>query len=359
MGGRGGKRWQPVGLLVGLAGTAAAVAPWRGGRGTAGTLAAVVAAGGLWVAWAGYAVDRRDTPAGDVDVAGVADRLADQVGRQWAAEARRQDLNRPPLEVSWQPADPSLSPPWSDLRRLAASGAGWRQPAQSAAGPHELAGTGGELVGVLDRVPTGRLVVLGEPGSGKTMLLIRLVLDLLTRRTPGSPVPLLVPLASFRPDRHDLHRWLETQIIREHPWLATTAAAGISRARALLDAGLILPVLDGLDEIRSGGRDQAIAAINTTLRDGQQLVLSCRVTAFRHAIRPGPGRLRHIEGAAAIRLCRLNPAQVAAYLTETGGSAGTARWIPVLTALATAPTAPVVLALATPLMASLARTIYN
>jgi GTPase SAR1 family protein len=38
-------------------------------------------------------------------------------------------------------------------------------------------------------VPTGRLVVLGEPGAGKTILMGRLVLDLLARRADGGPVP--------------------------------------------------------------------------------------------------------------------------------------------------------------------------
>jgi len=37
---------------------------------------------------------------------------------------------------------------------------------------------------VLARVPTRRLVVLGEWGTGKTMLMVRLVLDLLARREP-------------------------------------------------------------------------------------------------------------------------------------------------------------------------------
>jgi hypothetical protein len=44
---------------------------------------------------------------------------------------------------------------------------------------------GGQLVDVLARVPTGRLVVLGEPGTGKTVLMVRLVLDLLARRESG------------------------------------------------------------------------------------------------------------------------------------------------------------------------------
>jgi hypothetical protein len=58
---------------------------------------------------------------------------------------------------------------------LASRGAGWLVPtAMWAAGPAELAGSGNELAVVLERVPTGRLVVLGEPGSGKTILMVRL-----------------------------------------------------------------------------------------------------------------------------------------------------------------------------------------
>ena len=95
-------------------------------------------------------------------------------------------LNDPyPLPVSWHAADLSLTDPWDSLVKLATSGAGWPQPPPVqtwAAGPDDLAGKGGELVELLARVPTGRLVVLGEPGSGKTMLMVRLVLDLLARR---------------------------------------------------------------------------------------------------------------------------------------------------------------------------------
>lgn len=65
-----------------------------------------------------------------------------------------------------------------------------------------------KLAQVLDRVPTRRLVVLGEPGAGKTMLLVRLVLDLLTRRAPGDSVPVLVSLASWNPVEQDLYTWL-------------------------------------------------------------------------------------------------------------------------------------------------------
>ena len=66
-----------------------------------------------------------------------------------------------------------------------------------ASGPGGLAGSDSDLADVIARVPTGRLVVLGEPGSGKTMLMVRLVLDLLTRRSSGGPVAVLASLASW------------------------------------------------------------------------------------------------------------------------------------------------------------------
>lgn len=132
-------------------------------------------------------------------VAQVADRLAVAVGAQWAAEASMRRLNDPyPLPVSWDAADVSLTDSWDSLVKLAASGAGWHlpPPAQTwAGGPHDLAGEGGDLVHVLARVPTGRLVVLGAPGAGKTMLMVRLVLDLLSRRASGGPVPILASVA--------------------------------------------------------------------------------------------------------------------------------------------------------------------
>lgn len=125
----------------------------------------------------------------------VADQLAIAVGAQWEAEAGIRRLNDPyPLPVSLTATDASLIDSWKSLVKLATIGAGWPPPPPLgtwAAGPDHLAGTGGGLASVLAQVPTGRLVVLGEPGAGKTMLMIRLVLDLLARRVSVGPVPVL------------------------------------------------------------------------------------------------------------------------------------------------------------------------
>jgi NACHT domain len=315
----------------------------------------------IWLAWA---AGRGPGRSGGVSLAEVADRLATAVGAQWEAEAAIRRLNDPyPLAVSWAAADPALTDPWDGLVKLATSGAGWppHPPAGTwAAGPSELAGEGGELAEVLARVPTGRLVVLGEPGAGKTMLMVRLVLDLLSRRTEGARVPVLASVASWNPAEQDLHQWLGDQLLIDHPALGNpppTGSAEPNQARALVAAGLILPILDGLDEMPAEGRRSAVSRINDALRPGEQMVVTCRTTEYRNAVRPREGGEVTLR-AAVVQLRPLDASAVRDYLCDdAAGPVMRARWAPVLGLLGTE--APAAQVLRTPLMVGLARAIYN
>lgn len=68
-------------------------------------------------------------------------------------------------------------------------------------------------------IPSGRLVILGRPGAGKTVTAVRCALDLLTPRQAGAPVPLLVDVKSWNPAA-SLTDWLRERLEREHPFLA-------------------------------------------------------------------------------------------------------------------------------------------
>ncbi|MFF2518885.1 NACHT domain-containing protein [Streptomyces sp. NPDC058086] len=299
----------------------------------------------------------------------VADQLAQAVRQQWEAEAQVRRLNDPfPLSVEWVAADADLVESWPHLRELAGDWPGQTPEATSgwAVSPEGLAGKGGAIAQVFERVPTRRLVVLGEPGAGKTMLLIRLLLALLEHRPPGGPVPVLFPLASWDPAHQDLYTWMADELAQDHPALRALAPANSpqagtgTQARALLTRRLILPLLDGLDELPQPVRARALHAINEVLPAGQPLILSSRTAEYRSALTTPAGTTVLLNAAAGIRLLPLDPAKAAAYLERDAGGPGTtaaARWSRVTASLGTG--TPVSQALSTPLALLLARTIYN
>ena len=168
-------------------------------------------------------------------------------------------------------------------------------------------------------MPTARLVVLGEPGAGKTILMVRLVLDLLARRLPGRPVPLLLPVALWDPTKQDLREWIVAQLSGASDRTIIGRPTGFlthDQASALARAKLILPILDGLDEIDDLARSPAIARINECMVPGESVILTCRTEGYRHAVRPPEGIGIALRGAAAIQLRPLSAEVVASYLVR-------------------------------------------
>ncbi|WP_078559565.1 NACHT domain-containing protein [Streptomyces sp. PRh5] len=358
-------------LVLAVGGMAGAVCiAFRSDLRVAETAAALLpSVGGLYLSWAAFRADRREAADG-YGLDRIADRLAVAVRGQWESEAGVRRLNDPyPLPVSWQTADPQFSESWSLLREMAGDWPSGRSapPPGWAREPAGLAGTGGEITEVfLERVPTRRLVVLGSPGSGKTMLLIRLLLALVAERAEGSPVPVLFPLASWNPAEQTLESWMAERLARDYSGLGAPESGHADHtghadhARALLEHRLILPVLDGFDEIPEPFRAMALDSINAALPLGQPLVLSSRVTEYGDTLAPARGVPVKLSGATAVELRPLDAPDIADYLKRDAGGQDTtaaARWDPVIRLLGT--DAPVARTLTTPLMLFLARTVYN
>jgi hypothetical protein len=259
-----------------------------------------------------------------------ADSLARTVAQQWTDDATAHELRTStPLVMSWRPADPSLME----------------------VNPSHLAGTG-SLHAPL-RAAAGRLVVLGAPGAGKTMLLIALVEELLAARRPGDPVPVLMTLTDWDPPRQRFHDWLAEHLVRDYPSLGTRAPAEVGAGRwanVLMVDGLILPVLDGLDELPPPVQQRAIHEIGLGLAPGHGVVLASRTDGYRAAVHAGDGLPVRLSGAAGIELSDVNPQRAADYLRRDNEE----RWTRVVADLGT--DHPIGQALLTPLMVALIRT---
>jgi hypothetical protein len=304
----------------------------------------------------------------DPMVAQLAAQLAQSVEHQWEQEYAVGTFNDPAqrlrdLTPSWSAAPASLGVPWDSVVQLALGPAGYpgTQSRNWAAGPEALAGLNeNDLAWVLRRVPTGWLAVLGGAGSGKTMLLLRTILKLVNDRASGDPIPVLLPMSSWDPERDTLRSWLERQLAVDYPGLATVPGGGEKRpvASILLDEQLIAPLLDGLDEMAPASQMAAINRLNEAFADPKRpllLVVSCRTEDYRNAVgRPEDGR-RPLLAAAAIELHALDPDKLSSYLRQRGRDR---RWAEVDAQLEQ-PGSVLAKALSTPFYASLTSVIYS
>lgn len=290
--------------------------------------------------------------------------LADVVKRQWDAEVQLRRLNDPhPLPVSWTLADPELQEPWD---RLLITFNSWprRHPARLGTvipRPETLVEPDIRLSTVLDRIPTGRLVLLGEPGSGKSVLLIQLLLDLLVARGGMDPVPVILTMASWNPKEQALHAWIADRLLTDYPSLLGSVPyeAGDSWVQQLLDRQLLVPILDGLDEMPGHLRRLAVVRINDALRPYERLVVSCRLDEYRDLIcQDSSGYSLRIRAAAGIVLGKLADSDVKTYLERDAGTPPEdSRWKPILDHIGK--DTPVGNSLKTPLMVSLLRLTFD
>lgn len=214
-----------------------------------------------------------------------------------------------------------------------------------------------------------RLVVTGAPGAGKTALALELLLALLEERGDGDRVPVRVPLSGWD-TRVPLDDFLVGHLVSAYDW-------DERRARQLADHGLLLPVLDGLDEMDPGltsrdhtplldaeGREfpnpwapRARAALQqldaySAGRDAGPLVLTCRSTHYD--VLAADDRL---SDAARIEIDPVTPAEALHYLAERFGSR--ARWGTVLRHLGDHPDGTLAHSLDTPWRLSLVATVYQ
>lgn len=117
-----------------------------------------------------------------------------------------------------------------------------------------------EILEVFDRTDIqGKLLILGKPGSGKTTTLLELARSLVKKALddPSAPMPILLNLSSWKDPRQSLKDWTIAEL--------TTKGIGSKISAKWLDDQKLLPLLDGLDEVRSDLQPACVKAINQFL----------------------------------------------------------------------------------------------
>ncbi|SNY65055.1 NACHT domain-containing protein [Paractinoplanes atraurantiacus] len=286
----------------------------------------------------------------DERVQDAVDALAWVQSEQWGTERAARSIH-----------DPWLLPVrWTVTKRSRTMMTSWAAArGRPGAGPVSFDGTLDRIADVFEgHHSPRRLVVVGDAGSGKSIVALELTLQLLERRRPGQPVPVLLPVAGWDPQL-DLDDWVAGQLalLSRRLGRLVTSATGQRRtlARELAARGLVLPILDGLDELP---RDRQAAALNgiAAARGGvaRRFVLTSRTTEYEIAVRAAGRR----PTAPVVELLPLAAFDVARYLEE-GSAHDPGRWTRVRARLTAKAPSPPAEALSTPLMASLALVLYR
>jgi hypothetical protein len=151
----------------------------------------------------------------------------------------------------------------------------------------------GVSIGAVFRQVQGQLLVLGDPGAGKTTYLYELAQALVfaASRVADEPIPVILSLASWAVHRQDLTAWLAGELYRRYRVPRLVGQYWLRGRQVVL-------LLDGLDEVRAEHREACLRAINRFLDDpgAAGLVVCCRAAEYEAL----PVKLR-LEGAVVIQ----------------------------------------------------------
>ena len=205
-----------------------------------------------------------------------------------------------------------------------------------------------------------RMVFLGKVGAGKTILVNQLIKQLLGLKSEqlSERVPFYMSATSWDSSK-DIMGWIADQLVRSNPELKRKVDQGQSKRVADAWAeGKILPVIDGLDELPSQMRIEAINKIND--RDDIPVVVTSRPGEYIGAVHVEG---QAISGAQVVEILPLDIRQAMGYLRETTSKTPSGRWGDVFTRLKLAEKEPdkdpLVRALTNPLMLWLASYVYK
>jgi hypothetical protein len=298
--------------------------------------------------------DRTPDP-GELDKA--ADELAKAVREEWDNAAGEQGLLAAPIPVRWRfeaemaaPITAAVKPEHFHFRRLPKIRPVNEQVLREGGGIRDLHAMYGGL-------RSGRLVIAGPEGSGKTGAAVLLLLEALQHRAqlPDDkrqqvPVPVLFTFHDWDPIHERVQDWLIRQLQRTYSDLL--GEAGRRKAAELIAAKRVAVILDGLDEMAEELRPVALQELNK------------QATAFRIVVLARSGDMVSVAsqqvliGSVAVELQRIGSEVAADYLASVKRDAP-GGWRDLVDRIRNDPDGPLAQALSTPLHLTLLRDTYD
>jgi hypothetical protein len=149
------------------------------------------------------------------------------------------------------------------------------------------------------------LLILGAPGSGKTITLLELCEPLLEQAEadPREPVPVVLNLSTWAQQQPPFAEWITEEMWRQY-------GLGKHVTPVWLDADHLILLLDGLDEVRPGARDACVRAINAFREThGAGMVVCSRSADYSELA-------ERLALRGAVEILPLDEAQIEAYLGD-------------------------------------------
>jgi hypothetical protein len=222
--------------------------------------------------------------------------LAESVRQFWIAGVLERSVHEAGMiELRKESIADAVQHPWERILELPG------QPARSLAAEQAV----GEIF-----TETGRaLLILGEPGAGKTMTLLELARELLkefdTDVTRAAPV--VLNLSTWKARHRSLATWIEGELQSKY-------FVPARRTREWLGGSRLLLLLDGLDEVAPESRAACVRAINDFIEHtGVPGIAVCSRLREYTALR------ERLTLSGAVCLQPLTAEQIDSYL-EHGGS---------------------------------------
>lgn len=162
-----------------------------------------------------------------------------------------------------------------------------------------------KIINVFDS--TNNLLILGEPGSGKTTMLLELTRDTIARAEIDvtKPIPVIFNLASWGFKEQTIDDWLVEELLTKYNIPQKIA-------RPWVDNDELLILLDGLDEVKLELREACVKAINKFRQNHLTSLVVCSRLADYNSL---TSRLK-LESAVLIQ--PLTKQQIDKYLEGTG-----------------------------------------